>query len=103
MIRLGERNRTVSVRLSEKEKKHLKKQVDAAGLKMEPFIRKLIMGVEIHPRPPENVVMLLREINAIGNNINQIARKVNACDEVSRKELVEIHGLIDEIYNEVKR
>ena len=70
---------------------------------MEPFIRKLIMGVEIHPRPPENVVMLLREINAIGNNINQIARKVNACDEVSRKELVEIYEWLEKIYRESKR
>ena len=100
---MGERNKAVSVRLSEKEKKHLKKQADAAGLKMEPFIRKLIMGVEIHPRPPENVVMLLREINAIGHNINQVACKVNACDEVKRKELVEIRGLIEKIYQELKR
>lgn len=99
---MGERNKTVSVRLSEKEKKHLKKQADTAGLKMEPFIRKLIMGVEIHPRPPENVVLLLREINAIGNNINQIARKVNACDEVSRKELTNISELLDEMFYKIK-
>ena len=100
---MGERNRVVSVRLSEKEKKHLKKQADAAGLKMEPFIRKLIMGVEIHPRPPENVVLLLREINAIGHNINQVARKVNCSDEVSKKELVIINELLGKIYQELKR
>ena len=103
MIRMGERNKTVSVRLNEKEKKHLKKQADSAGLKMEPFIRKLIMGVEIHPRPPENVVLLLREINAIGHNINQIACKINASDEVRQEELVKIHGLLEKIYQELKR
>lgn len=100
---MGERNKAVSVRLSEKEKNHLKKQADAAGLKMEPFIRKLIMGVEIHPRPPENVVLLLREINAIGHNINQIARKVNGSDEVSQKELMTINELLEKIYQELKR
>ena len=100
---MGERNRTVSVRLSEKEKKHLKKQADAAGLKMEPFIRKLIMGVEIRPRPPENVVLLLREIGALRPNINQIAREVNDSNEVGKTELVTINELLEKIYQELKR
>lgn len=100
---MGERNKAVSVRLSEKEKKHLKKQANAAGLKMEPFIRKLIMGVEIHPRPPENVVMLLREINAIGHNIHQIACKVNTVDSISKAQISEIYMLLEKIYREIKR
>ena len=43
----------VTVRLSSKEHAHLKKQADNAGLKMEPYIRRLIAGKEISPRPPE--------------------------------------------------
>ena len=60
----------VTVRLSSKEHAHLKKQADNAGLKMEPYIRRLIAGKEISPRPPEEYYKILTELNHIGNNIN---------------------------------
>lgn len=93
----------ISVRLNEKEHKQLQRQAENAGLKMEPFIRKLIMGADIQPRPPDNVVQLIREINFIGNNINQIAKKVNTENNVSQSQLEEILHLLGEIYREVKR
>lgn len=93
----------ISVRLNEKEHKQLQRQAENAGLKMEPFIRKLIMGADIQPRPPDNVVQLIREINYIGNNINQIAKKVNTENNVSQSQLEEILHLLGEIYREVKR
>ena len=93
----------ISVRLNEKEHKHLQRQAENAGLKMEPFIRKLIMGADIQPRPPDNIVQLIREINFIGNNINQIAKKVNTENNVSQSQLEEIFHLLGEIYREVKR
>lgn len=93
----------ISVRLTEREHKYLQRQAEKAGLKMEPFIRKLIMGADIQPRPPDNVVQLIREINFIGNNINQIAKKVNTENNVSQSQLEEILHLLGEIYREVKR
>lgn len=99
---MNDRNIKLSVRVSEREHKHLKRQAENAGLKMEPFIRKLIMNTEIHPRPPDNITQLIREINYIGNNINQIARKVNAENKVSQNQLDEIFHLLGEIYREVK-
>lgn len=92
----------MSVRLTEREYKHLKYQAANAGLKMEPFIRKLIMGVDITPRPPSNIINLIREINYIGNNINQIAKKVNSENRVNQSQLEEILHLLGEIYREVK-
>ena len=100
---MRKRTHAVILRLTEKEKNHLQKQSAIAGLKMEPFIRKLIMGIEIRPRPPDNIAQLIREINAIGNNINQIARKANAFDNASQSELSEIHRLLADIYRAVKQ
>ena len=97
-----ERKVKITVRLSDKEYNHLKNQSENAGLKMEPFIRKLIMQVDLHPRPPDNISQLIREINPIGNNINQIARRVNNDDEVSQKQIEEIFRLLGEIYRLVK-
>lgn len=96
------RNRRFSLWLSESEFYHLEKQAEKAGLKKEPFIRKLIMGSEIRPRPPDNISELIRAVNAVGNNINQIARKVNSEDIVTQSQLEELMRLLGNIYREVK-
>ena len=97
-----ERNTAVLVRLSQKEKEHLKTQAAACALKMEPYIRKLIMGNVIRPRPPDEYVKLLREINAIGNNINQIAHIANAEQRISEGKINEVLHLQNEIMRMVR-
>lgn len=71
------RNRHVSVWLTDAELAHLRKQAAAAGLGIDPFLRSLILSVQLRPRPPDTYAALLRELSAIGNNINQIAHTVN--------------------------
>ena len=97
-----DRNTAVLVRLSPKEKEHLKSQATACALKMEPYIRKLIMGNVIRPRPPNEYVKLLREINAIGNNINQIAYIANAEQHISESKINEVLHLQNEIMRMVR-
>lgn len=97
------RNHRFSLWLDEREFNHLTKQSELAGLKKEPFIRKLIMSVDIVPRPPDDISKLLREINAIGNNINQIAKKVNINNTASQDDISETLRLLGEVYREIKR
>ena len=97
-----DRNTAVLVRLSQKEKEHLKAQAAACALKMEPYIRKLIMGSVIRPRPPDEYVRLLREINAIGNNINQIAHIANAERNISKDKIEEVLNLQNDIMRLVR-
>lgn len=99
---MRKRTEAILLRLTEKEKLHLQRQATNAGLKMEPFIRKLIMGIEINPRPSDNIAELIRAVNAVGNNVNQIARKVNTESRVSQNQLEEIFHLLGEIYRQVK-
>ena len=77
------RKKQILLRLSEKEYLYLKEQADLVGLKIEPFLRNLISGVKMKPRPKEEWAELIRQISAVGNNINQIAHRAN------------IHGLTD--------
>ena len=74
------RKHTVSIllRLDEAQHRHLQKQVAASGLSTTQFLRDLIEGVEVKARLPNELPELLRQISAVGNNINQIARSVNA-------------------------
>ena len=83
----------ISVRLTETEHAHLKEQSANAGLKMEPFVRRLIMAQEIRPRPPDSYAALLRELSAIGNNINQLARGANSTHEVTPEQLIQARYL----------
>ena len=97
-----DRSTAVLVRLSPKEKEHLKAQAAACALKMEPYIRKLIMGNIIRPRPPDEYVKLLREINAIGNNINQIAHIANAEQRISENKIETVLQMQNDIMRLVR-
>ena len=98
-----ERNSAILIRLTSKEKAHLKKQSELAGLKMEPFIRKLIMGTEITPRPPDEYRKILYQLSAIGNSVNQIAHIANAQKFVSSVKINESVSLVDEALVTVRK
>ena len=63
--------KTITLRLNAVEYSHLRKQTETTGLKMEPLLRQLILGVNLRPRPPDEYAALLRELSAIGNNVNR--------------------------------
>ena len=98
-----ERNSAILIRLTSKEKAQLKKQSELAGLKMEPFIRKLIMGTEISPRPPDEYRKILYQLSAIGNSVNQIAHIANAQKFVSSVKINEAVALVDEALAAVRK
>lgn len=96
------RNRKITVRLSEKERKFLGEQADAGGMKIEPYIRELIMGNEIKSRPKEEWAEVVRQVAAVGNNINQIARNTNMGMEVTVDILKEVLEMQKQIWERVK-
>ncbi len=100
---MRKRANAILVRLSDTEITYLEQQAQNAGLKREPYIRKLIMGTEIRPRPPDEYAKLLRELSAIGNNINQLAYKANGIGVIQVKEVQKMREALDKIWYEVKR
>lgn len=92
----------ISAWLSESDYRHLKKLMDASGLTTSNIIRKLLEGVEVTPRPTEHTIALLRELSAIGNNINQIAHTANATQSVSTAQVEEVRWLLDKIWTKIK-
>ena len=78
--------KTITLRLNAAEYAHLTALSDTAGLKMKPTLRKLVMGVQLRPRPPDTYAALLRELSAIGNNVNQIVHNTNAAKAATQSE-----------------
>jgi hypothetical protein len=81
------RNHHISVWLNNSELLHLNQQSAVSGLKMEPLVRSLIMNLDILPRPPNEYGALLRELSAIGNNVNQIAHIANSNRNITPEQI----------------
>ncbi len=96
------RNRHISVWLTDAELAHLRKQAAAAGLGIDPFLRSLILGVQLRPRPPDTYAALLRELSAIGNNINQIAHTVNGQKYAADSQIDQAVALVRRVWRLVK-
>lgn len=65
------------LRLNDKEKDMLEKQSLKAGISKAAYIKMCLSCSEIKPAPSSDYKVLIKEINYIGHNINQIARAVN--------------------------
>lgn len=63
--------------LNEEEDNLLKEKCMKAGLSESDFIRAYIKGYKVKEKPDENFYYVLRNLNGIANNINQIARVAN--------------------------
>jgi predicted DNA-binding protein len=71
------RNNRVQVRLNKDEHQRLCKLVKKSGLSQEAYIRHLINGVVPNDAPPPDYFSMMKELHAIGNNLNQIAQKAH--------------------------
>lgn len=72
------------------------------GLSVSTLVRKLIAGTQLRPRPPDEYPKLLRELSAIGNNINQIAYWANAQKSIHEAEIVDAAVLARKAWELVK-
>ena len=95
------RNRAVQVYLNEKEYEKLEQLSRFSGITHSTVIRKLITGKEIRQRPDLDFRALAYEISAIGNNLNQIARRANQM-QLNTADLKEARALMREINDRMK-
>lgn len=111
-MKVGIRNKVVPVRLCSDERETLGRKATAAGVSISNFIRQAALGLELKPRLPSLDAAALRELSAIGNNLNQLARALNgsaasaSIDAVLianlRRQLDAIHTAMQEICREVR-
>ena len=100
---MRETAKTMTLRLNAAEYAHLCEQAKVTGLKKEPLVRRLIMGVNLCPRPSDEYAEIRRQLAAIGNNINQIARAVNARGFATKEDIAAITAAQQTIWNITER
>ena len=99
---MRDRNHFVGLWLDEKELGHLQTQCEVTGLTVSALVRKLVAGTQLRPRPPDQYAGLLRELSAIGNNINQIAHWANARKDIRESEISDAIALVRRAWELVK-
>ena len=87
----------LSVRLTVEEREDLDRMARESGLSLSNVIRSCIDRTEIRQRQPAAINDLYKEINRIGVNINQIARRANA-GIATQKDVKEALFLLRQVY-----
>ena len=82
---MNKRTYEIKVRLTADEMAYLNQLVAASGLSRETYLRMLISGVVPKEAPPPDFWAMMRELHAIGNNLNQIAVKAHALNAIDAK------------------
>ena len=75
----------IKVRLTAEEMAYLNQLVAKSGLSRETYLRMLISGVVPKEAPSPDFWAIMRELHAIGNNLNQIAMKAHALNAIDAK------------------
>lgn len=96
-----EERRSISVqfRVNKKEFEYLKDLVESSGIERGHYIRKQILKSEpnVKKQMPDFEKSLYREIQHHGNNINQIAKKLNSNDDFDNIGIAEINFAIKQL------
>ncbi len=82
---MRKRNVHIQFWLDRKEAEHLDKMVKRSGLSREVYLRHIIVGLVPTDVPPPDYYTMMRELHAIGTNLNQIAQKANVLNVIDVK------------------
>ena len=95
------RGNRLTLRLSDKEYEKLKNSADKVGVPREVYLRMLVSGTTPKEKPTADFYSMTRELNAIGNSLNQIAKVANSKGFINVKAYEEnaqkLNGFIVEI------
>ncbi len=80
---MRKRDIRAQVWLNEAESQRLRDNAKRTGLSQENYLRSMINGYTPKELPPVDFFNLIRELRAIGGNINQLAAKANTTGYVN--------------------
>lgn len=90
------------VRLTDDELKKLDGKVKKAGMSREHYVRKVLSDSRVYEALPVDFPKLIREVNRVGSNIDQILRIANSKNLLDvprlRKELDELDAIEDAMW-----
>lgn len=89
--------------LNQKEKAHFDQQLAVTGLKKSSLLRRLIMGVDVQPKPTVEVIQIYRLVSTVANNVNQLAKIANATGYVDPKKIDGLLIMVNKCWQMIKK
>ena len=96
------RGYVIVLRLNDREYRHLCQQVAISGLPREEYLRSLVLGKKVHPRPCTHHEELVRKVAGLCNNANQLAHRANSTGMAGQQSVDEMTRIAKEIWKEIK-
>ena len=96
------RGHVIPLRLNECEYRYLCEQVEMSGLPREEYLRTLIAGKAIHPRPCTHHAELVRKVSGLCNNANQLAHRANSTGMAGQQSVDEMTRIAKEVWLTIK-
>jgi Trp operon repressor len=93
----------IEIRVTENELELIDKKAEVVELNRSQYIRKMAIEGYIIKRDFSQVEQLVYEVNKIGNNINQIARRANELEHVSLDDMKYLKKQLDGIYSQIEK
>lgn len=99
------KNRTVDlhIRLTVEEASELKRKAKMCRITQSALIRILLNGYEPRQAPDERFYKAMRQLSAIGNNLNQLAKKANSLDLLDGAEYKRQAEKLWSLQNEIEK
>ena len=97
------RNNRMMLRLSDNECQTLKKCSEKVGVPREVYLRMLIMGTQPKEKPLADFYGMMKELNAIGNSLNQIAKVANSKGFINVKAYEENARKLNKFITEISK
>lgn len=102
-------NKQIKFRVNEEIEKIIAVQTDKLNISTSEYIRQLIKAdyavkdTEVIADFKVDLKLAIKELNAIGNNLNQLARYTNTQKKMLKETVIEVVDLVEKLKNVFKR
>ena len=98
------RDRQLKIWVSQEELDMIHKKMAEFGTSnMGAFVRKMVIDGYIVKLDIPELREILHQLGPIGNNVNQMARKLNAGGSIYREDIAEVNAKLDAVYKLQRR
>ena len=97
-----DRKNRIEIYLSDNELRLLNKRCKENHANRSQVIRELIVYGFNYYVDYENLTDVLKEVNAIGNNINQIAARVNTTGSIYKSDIEDLQSKMEELWRSLR-
>ena len=98
------RDKQLKIWVSQEEQEMIRQKMAEFGTSnMGAFVRKMVIDGYIVKLDIPELREILHQLGPIGNNVNQMARKLNAGGSIYREDIAEVNAKLDAVYKLQRR